>query len=56
MLHFIKRILGVKTVYINGMKASETDIAALLEWVEAGKTAILEWHFTKSNNISIKTI
>lgn len=44
------------TVYINGVKASKTDIAELAERIRKGIEKILEWSFTKSNNIAIKTI
>lgn len=44
------------TIYINGVKASKTDVAELAERVRRGADEVLEWHFTKSNNIAITTI
>ena len=46
----------MQTIYINGVKASKNDIAILIERVHKGLEEILEMHFTKSNNIAIKTI
>lgn len=43
-------------IYINGVKASKTDVAELAKRVRAGKECVIEWHFTKSNNIAITTI
>lgn len=43
-------------VYINGIKASKSDVAELAERVRAGSDFILEMSFTKSNNIAIRTI
>lgn len=43
-------------IYINGIKASKTDIERLAERVRAGIECVLEWHFTKSNNIAITTV
>lgn len=44
------------TVYINGVKASKTDITELAERVRRGVDCVLDWHFTKTNNIAITTI
>lgn len=43
-------------IYINGIKASKSDIKELAERVRAGIDCVVEWHFTKSNGIAITTI
>lgn len=45
----------MQTVYINGVKASRTDLAALFSKVRNGQECIVEVHKTKSNNIAVKT-
>lgn len=44
------------TVYINGVRATKSDITILAERVRKGLDCVLEWRFTKSNNIAITTI
>ena len=44
------------TVYINGVKATKSDIAELAEHIRRGVEKVLEWRFTKTNAIAIKTI
>lgn len=46
----------MQVIYINGMKASKADVADLVERVRKGLDFVIEMHFTKSNNIAIKTI
>ena len=43
-------------IYINGVRATKSDINELAERIRRGVESVLEWHFTKSNNIAIKTI
>lgn len=45
----------MQTIYINGVKATKTDLEELFERVRQGVESILEMHFTKNNNIAVKT-
>lgn len=42
-------------IYINGIKASKTDLKTLAEYVNNGKIKILSITTTKKGNTSIKT-
>ena len=46
----------MQTIYINGVKATKSDLAILLDRVRKGLDYILEIHLTKSNNIAIVTV
>ena len=43
------------TIYINGVKATKLDLAALFDRVRKGLDYIIEVHTTKRNNIAIVT-
>ncbi len=45
----------MQTIYINGVKATLTDLATLFERVRKGLDCIIEIHTTKSQNIAIVT-
>lgn len=45
----------MQTIYINGVKATKGDLAALFERVRKGLEFILEIHTTKHNNIAVVT-
>lgn len=45
----------MQTIYINGIKASRNDLAALFERVRKGLDRIVEIHTTKKNNIAVVT-
>ncbi len=45
----------MQTIYINGVKATLTDLATLLERVRKGLDRILEIHMTNAQNIAIVT-
>ena len=42
-------------IYINGVKATKTDLATLIERVHKGSECILEMRYTKKNNVAIIT-
>ena len=42
-------------IYINGIKATKSDLATLIERVHNGTEYILEMRYTKKNNIAIIT-
>lgn len=46
----------MQTIYINGVKATRSDLATLLERVRKGLDYILEISMTKAKNIAIKTV
>ncbi len=46
----------MQTIYINGVKATKSDLAALYARIAAGKDRVLSMHTTKKNNVSITTI
>ena len=43
------------TVYINGFRATKSDLAILLARVSKGLDRILEVHMTKGKNIAVTT-
>lgn len=43
------------TIYINGVRATNSDLATLFERVRKGLDCIVEVHKTKHNNIAIVT-
>ena len=45
----------MKTIYINGIRATINDLATLFERVRKGKDCIVEIHMTKNNNIAVVT-
>lgn len=45
----------MQTVFINGVKATRSDLATLFERVRKGLDRIVEIHMTKSQNIAIVT-
>ena len=45
----------MQTIYINGVKATKSDLAVLFERVRKGLDAILEIHMTKAQNVAIVT-
>ena len=45
----------MRTIYINGVKATANDLAALLKRVRNGQDFITEVRKTKKNNIAVKT-
>ena len=44
-----------KTIYINGVRATKTDLKVLLDRVYKGLETILEAHTTKNGNTAIVT-
>ena len=45
----------MQTIYINGVKATKSDLAELYARIQQGKECIVEMHTTKSNNIAVTT-
>ena len=45
----------MQTIYINGFKATKTDLARLIERVRKGKDYIVEIRKTKHDNIAVVT-
>ena len=45
----------MQTIYINGIKATINDLAALFERVRKGLDRIIEIHMTQKNNIAVVT-
>ena len=45
----------MQTIYINGVKATLTDLAVLFERVRKGLDRIIEIHMTKAQNVAIVT-
>ena len=45
----------MQTIYINGVKATKSDLAILFERVQRGLETILEIHMTKAQNVAIVT-
>lgn len=45
----------MQIIYINGIKATKSDLATLFERVRKGLDYIVEIHTTKSNNIAVVT-
>lgn len=45
----------MQTIYINGVRATINDLAALFERVRKGLDYIVEIHTTKTNNIAVVT-
>ena len=45
----------MQIIYINGVKATKSDLEALFERVRKGVECITNIHTTKSNNIAVKT-
>lgn len=46
---------GIKTIYINGIKASTKDIESLRKWIKAKRIQAYAT-ITKKGNIAIRTI
>ena len=46
----------MQTIYINGVKATRSDLTTLFERVRKGLDYILEIRMTKAQNIAIKTV
>ena len=51
----IWRTKTMQTIYINGVKATKSDLAELYARIQQGKECIVEMHTTKSNNIAVTT-
>ena len=45
----------MQTIYINGIKATKTDLSTLSERVRKGLDRIIEIHMTQKNNIAVVT-
>jgi hypothetical protein len=45
----------MQNIYINGVKATKSDLAELEDRIRKGKECIIETHRTKGNNIAIVT-
>lgn len=45
----------MQTIYINGVKASRKDLAALVKCIRKGSNCIVEVHKTKNNNVAVRT-
>ncbi len=45
----------MQQIYINGIKATKSDLALLYDRIRKGKDCIVEMHKTKHNNIAIVT-
>ena len=45
----------MQNIYINGIRATLTDLATLFERVRKGLDCIIEIHTTKHNNIAVTT-
>lgn len=45
----------MQTIYINGIKATKSDLSLLFERVRKGLDCIIEIHMTKRNNIAVVT-
>ena len=45
----------MRTIYINGVKATRNDLATLFERVRKGLDCILAIHMTKAQNIAVTT-
>lgn len=51
----ISEVCYMQTIYINGVRATITDLATLFERVRKGLDCILAIHMTKAQNIAIVT-
>lgn len=45
----------MQQIYINGIRATRSDLALLYNRIRKGKERIVEMHTTKHNNIAIVT-